>query len=365
MSNKVYVKKGNISLKEKAMVRELEKTYARLVEEDPDFVVKTANNPSELEELYNKYTISEAEIEEEVITKPNTKSNKDDANDKFVDPFNRDEPNINEYVLEDDFATENPQQKKTMFDEPMSFDESFTIPESNSINPRDNEKKSKKEASEPQSEEPPNPAFDEMDSAKQRKRTKRFAKQIVALTCDLTEKGFEWYAMKDITEQKLTEYEINNEMDLSLLLDMPDGQQSSVKDFFLSQHKFIRKESIIEQEDRDDLTDALTEVFLEKKIAPTPMQELILVAGRIIAIKTLSAYTIIKSNQSILSQLRGMKSEETGYDNYTAPEEANEPQEEIIDNLNVKSENGIMKSESVNEVVGFEEVMFTQTEAKE
>ena len=36
-----------------------------------------------------------------------------------------------------------------------------------------------------------------------------------------------------------------------------------------------------------------------------------------------------------------------------------------IDNSNVKSENGIMKSESVNEVVGFEEVMFTQTEAKE
>ena len=57
MSNKVYVKKGNISLKEKAMVRELEKTYARLVEEDPDFVVKTANSPSELEDLYNKYAI--------------------------------------------------------------------------------------------------------------------------------------------------------------------------------------------------------------------------------------------------------------------------------------------------------------------
>ena len=60
-----------------------------------------------------------------------------------------------------------------------------------------------------------------------------------------------------------------------------------------------------------------------------------------------------------------MKSEESSYDNYSAPEEANQQEEQIIDNSNVKSENGIMKSESVNEVVGFEEVMFTQTEAKE
>ena len=127
--------------------------------------------------------------------------------------------------------------------------------------------------------------------------------------------------MKDITEAKLTEYEINDEMDLSLLLDMPNGQQSSVKDFFISQHQVIKDESKIDAEDREDLADALTEVFLEKGIAPTPMQELMLVGARIIGLQTLKAVAISNSNKSILSQLRGMKQEEVGYDDYSSTPE--------------------------------------------
>ena len=331
MAIKVYNRKGNISLKEKAMVREVEKAVDLLAKEDPNFELKPANNLSELEELYSKYAVTDADVVEETRTPKETpeKIVKDfkketgaesDTTEKFVDPFNRDEPIVRDYVLTEEFEDPNPQPTKSSFDEPLSFDESFSIPDSETLGARQPDQKGfvEPESPEPQAQqEPMNPAFSEMDTAKQRKKTKRFAKQIVALTCDLLEKGFEWYTMKDITEAKLTEYEIKDEMDLSILLDMPNGEQASVKAFFLSQHEVIRQEAVIDAEDRDDLTEALTEVFLEKGIAPTPMQELMLVGARIVGLQTLKAVAIANSHKSIMSQLRGMKQEEVGYDDYS------------------------------------------------
>jgi hypothetical protein len=331
MPIKVYNRKGNISLKEKAMVREVEKAVALLSKEDPNFEFKPANSLSELEDLYSKYAITDAEFVE--VTKApkespekvveefakETDAQKDTA-EKFVDPFNRDEPIVRDYVLQEEFEDNTNKSTKSTFDEPISFDDSFQIPDSETLGARQPDQKGfvETESSEPQTtQEPINPAFGEMDTAKQRKKTKRFAKQIVALTCDLLEKGFEWYTMKDITESKLTEYEIKDEMDLSILLDMPNGEQATVKAFFLSQHDVIREESKIDDEDRDDLSEALTEVFLEKGIAPTPMQELLLVGARIVGLQTLKAVAIVNSNNSIISQLRGMRQEEVNYDDYS------------------------------------------------
>jgi hypothetical protein len=327
MAIKVYNRKGNIGLKEKAMVRELEKAVAKLQQEDPNFQFKPANNISELEGLYNEYAITDVDFVETKVPEPESTVVEDfkkdtgssmGSSEKLIDPFNREEPIVRDYVLNEEFAEETAQSTKSSFDEPLSFDESFSIPESETLGQTQQPaEKGFVEPEQPIQNEPMNPAYNEMDSAKQRKKTKRFAKQIVALTCDLLEKGFEWYTMKDITEAKLTEYEINDEMDLSLLLDMPNGQQSSVKDFFISQHQVIKDESKVDAEDREDLADALTEVFLEKGIAPTPMQELMLVGARIIGLQTLKAVAIANSNKSILSQLRGMKQEEVGYDDYT------------------------------------------------
>ena len=66
---KVYNKKGNTTLKEKAMVRELEKTISAMLQEDPDFTFTPANNQAELESLYNQYAVTEANVEEYTITK--------------------------------------------------------------------------------------------------------------------------------------------------------------------------------------------------------------------------------------------------------------------------------------------------------
>lgn len=335
MPIKVYNRKGNISLKEKAMVREVEKAVALLTKEDPNFEFKPANSLSELEDLYSKYAITDAEFVE-VSKTPKESPEKvveefaketavqKDTTEKFVDPFNRDEPIVRDYVLQEEFEDTTNQSTKSTFDEPISFDDSFKIPDSETLGARQPDQKGFVEAESPEpqtTQEPINPAFGEMDAAKQRKKTKRFAKQIVALTCDLLEKGFEWYTMKDITEAKLTEYEIKDEMDLSILLDMPNREQVTVKAFFLSQHDVIREESKIDEEDRDDLSEALTEVFLEKGIAPTPMQELLLVGARIVGLQTLKAVAIVNSNNSIISQLRSMRQEEANYDDYSGTNE--------------------------------------------
>lgn len=329
---KVYNKRGNITLKEKAMVKELENYVQEQLNNDPNFTFEPANNQSELEDLYNKYTIKDVEIEDEVevdlepkestkTPRPSeTKQSSSDTGNKQIDPFNREEPIIRDYVMGDDFAEDViPNAEKTTFDEPLSFDESFVIPEEGN-EPQPSGKKIKaRETKEESVQEPMNPDFEQMDSAKQRKRTKRFAKQIVELTCSLIEVGFVWYTSKDITEAKLLEYELNGEMDLSLLLDMPDGQRKSVRDFFTDQLGVIQQESKIDQDDRDDLVDTLTEVFLEKGIAPTPTQELMLVVARVVGVKALSGYAISQSNASILNQLRAMKKEESDYEEEPTP----------------------------------------------
>ena len=100
---------------------------------------------------------------------------------------------------------------------------------------------------------------------------------------------------------------------------MPDGQRKSVRDFFVDQLGIIQQESKIDQDDKDDLIESLTEVFLEKGIAPTPTQELMLVVARVVGVKALSGYAIMQSNASILNQLRAMKKEESGYEEEPTP----------------------------------------------
>lgn len=316
---KVYNKRGNISLKEKAMVKELEKYVQTELENDPSFQFKPAENIEELQSYFNKYATSEAEIIEEVDfnkktesttkeAKKNTKADVSDISNKQIDPFNREEPIIRDYVLENNFAEDtaqiNPQQT---FEEPISFDESFEIPENQSDNQGTTKKIKPRQQAEEVESEPMNPEFSQMDSAKQRKQTKRFAKQIVEITASLLEFGYVWYASRNITEAKLIEYENEEGLDLSLLLDMPEGQRVSVRDFFAMQLGQISEEAKIDSEDREDLTDALTEVFLEKGIAPTPTQNLLLVTARVIGTKFLSAFALSKSNEAILGQLRSMQ----------------------------------------------------------
>jgi hypothetical protein len=393
---KVYNKRGNTTLKEKAMVRELEKTVSRMQKENPDFSFSPANNQAELEDLYNQYVVSDAQVEEYTETsaeptnqsaepasepKPTASTAKEDTSDadagrKQIDPFNREEPIIRDYVVEGDFDEETIDgHGKTSFEEPMSFDDSFSIPDSGTQQGSQG-RQGRQAEPEPEQKpsEPMNPNFNEMDSAKQRKKTKRFAKQIVNLTATLIEVGFVWYVSKDITEAKLAEYELQGEMDLSLLLDMPDGQKTTVKEFFISQLGVISEESKINEEDREDLTDALTEVMLEKGIAPTPTQELLLVVARVVGVKMLSGFAISQSNKSILNQLRGMKNEQVDYEEPASPpppptqkRERKAPVENnFFDNYGGEDVASVVPEVSVAQPVEeLDEIMFPVTKTKE
>lgn len=359
MSIKIYNKKGTLSLKEKAMVRELEKATDLLIKEDPSFSLSPANDISELQDLFNNYAVQDVEFEETINTKDTNmeetqepiKEVKESSNEKMVDPFNREEPIVRDYVMTEEFPElETSNSAKSSYDEPISFDDSFSIPDGDNLASKSREPESNPQPEPAQRQDPVNPSFNDMDSAKQRKKTKRFAKQIVSFTCDLLEKGFEWYTMKDISEAKLAEYEINDEMDLSVLLDVTPTQQMTVKEFFLSQHAVIKEESKIDAEDREDLADALTEVFLEKGIAPTPMQDLIIIGAKIVVIQGLKATAIANSHKSILMQLRQNRAEEVGYDDYPqqpTPPPRPQPREQPLPQQNYYTEPPIKESEVI------------------
>ena len=100
------------------------------------------------------------------------------------------------------------------------------------------------------------------------------------------------------------EYESSGEMDLSLLLEMPDNQQITVRQFFANQIELAEPESKISEEDREDLTAALVEVFIEKGIVPTPTQDLILIGLKVFGIMGIKAFAIQKQNEAVLAQLR-------------------------------------------------------------
>ena len=174
-----------------------------------------------------------------------------------------------------------------------------------------------------------------MKASKQKKSTKKFAKYIVEAVCMLSEKGFVWFANKDINESKLTEYEISGEMDLNLLVTLEDGQEATVKQFFQLQCMKAEQFSKIDPEQKQDLIDALAEVMQEKGVGPTPTQELALIALTIFGGQAVALFTLKSQTNSLLTQLRAMKSEETQYQQQAPPpprpQPKPQPQKEYIE----------------------------------
>ena len=150
-----------------------------------------------------------------------------------------------------------------------------------------------------------------MDEKKKRKSTKKFAKTIVRAVCKLSEMGCIWWVTKDITDDKLIEYELQDTIDLKILLTLEDNQTATVKQWFKSQVRLADESFKISQMDEDDLADSLYEVMLEKGIAPTPMQELIINAVTTIVIGLgVKAYAMGQQIQNVITQLKEMKMEQ-------------------------------------------------------
>jgi hypothetical protein len=242
---KLYNKKGKRNYKEVRLIKELEQELQKRIDKGEHSIVhnfQPADTFEQLQSLHAQYTSTDVPYEEVTETKE-TKLNADNMSTKdepiidksddmmdddtsFIDPFNRQEPTTYDYTNDGGFSKESTPKNtgQTDFAEPMSFDEAFELPsEGDDDEPVENDAKgsNKKEKPEPRQsksqgkkEDPWNPSFDGMSSGDQKKSTKKFAKYIVEAVCALAEKGFVWYANKDINDAKLTEYELNGEMNL-------------------------------------------------------------------------------------------------------------------------------------------------------
>jgi hypothetical protein len=351
---KIYKKRGNKNYKERKLLKDLEPFFKKKMEEDPTFADKVvpATNFSELQKMHSRYVAVDVEatyidnpkeeikeeIKEEKMAKtedvedveftetkePNeSKNTEGSSSNQFIDPFNREEPIVRDYVMDGGFKDESKQSnepQKTYFEEPTSFEEAFVIPEDDgeSGEPKANTEKSKSTDSS-KSTESLNPNFDDMSAGKKKRSTKKFAKYIVEAVATLSQKGFVWYANQDINEAKLTEYEMSGEMDLSLLVSLEDGQEVTVKQFFQVQCAKAEQMSHWTEEQKADLSAALAEVLMEKGVAPTPTQELLLVTLTIIGGQAMTLFTLKSQTNSLLNQLRSMN--EGGMERETTFEE--------------------------------------------
>ena len=339
MNIKIYTKKGARNYKENRLLKKLTDVIQKKASENPNFLndFKPANDWTELNNLYNKYCTEEAEYvdvtndttEQPIETQPEKPKdmpteevidNTLNEDSVFIDPLNREEPKVRSYVMEEEFQT--PQQteapKRTQFAEPLSFEESFEIPD-DSNDKKATETKGGQQTKKPQPTAPVNPNYQDMEANKKRKNSRKFAKYIVEAICMLSEKGFVWYATKDINEAKLAEYELNDEMDLDLLVTLSEGQEVTVKEFFKGQCVQAEMLSKFDDQKKQDLADALAEVMMEKGVAPTPMQELMLVALTVIGEKAVALITITSQNNSLLNQLRTMHEGRPQRKNFAPP----------------------------------------------
>lgn len=322
---KVYLKRGSLNYKERRLVNAITKA----IEQNPDIAsgFTPARNFDELKALHDKYCVTDVNFEEVGAGGENTNSEKgneeitettneaeDDGkkeNDSTVDPFNREAPEVRDYVqgggLNDSAKQNDVNTGQTNFEEPTDIKGAFEMPSTEDEKGTGTHSQKKKPKAETN---PVNPSFNDMDNGKKKRSTKRFAKIIVEAVCLLAEKGCIWWTTKDITEDKLIQYEIEDTMDLQILLTLEDNQQATVKEWFGSKVNEAQTLFKVDPKDKEDLIESLYEVMLEKGIAPTPMQELIINSVKTFVLDMgLKAFALSQQINGVIAQLKSLKHE--------------------------------------------------------
>ena len=316
MKLRIYNKRGNHNFREKRFVKEITERLTQQAQSDPKVLenITPANTFEELEVWHKRVTAESVDFvevdtpktetpeqtpEQTPETKPDMAENE---NKPFIDPFNRQEPNVREYVLKDQFSPDGDANNKikSSYGEPINFDEAFGLPSDDDIaQPQRPTRGGSSQSSGGGSSSKGN---SDMDPARAKRMSKRLAKQIVDITCACLEFGFVWYCTKDITQEKMQEYE-DAGIDVDFLLEMPDGMRVSVREYFMNQIGAITEASKFDKEDRDDMVDDLTEYFVENDIKMSTGWNCVLTAVTIGAKKILSAVSITASNNMVIAQL--------------------------------------------------------------
>jgi hypothetical protein len=328
---KIYFKRSGLSSYERQLVTEI--TAALNNGANADLTDFPATSLAELKAAHEKYCSDQFDSFEEVKEEnpsPNRKTTMQtdptelsgktnspqpaaEAPKTFLDPFNDAEPIVRDYVLSDGFksAEDEQQPQQADFAEPTSFEESFELPaDSEEKSPSGKSKEREKEKEKKEPEKPLNPNFDDMSAGKKRRSTKKLAEMLISGVCLLAERGCIWWTTKDITEEKLVTYELENTIDLQILLTLDEGQQITVREWFRAKAAQSQTLFKVDPEDKEDLIDQLTVVLLEKGIAPTPMQELMISAVKTFVLNLgMRAFLMQQEIKSVITQLKTMQQE--------------------------------------------------------
>jgi hypothetical protein len=96
-----------------------------------------------------------------------------------------------------------------------------------------------------------------------------------------------------------------------MLLALDENQQITVRNWFTMQVKNANDELKVDEGSKEDMADSLYEVLMEKGIAPSPTQELMIDAVSSLVIGLgLKAFAMQKQIASVLGQLTAMRKEQ-------------------------------------------------------
>lgn len=325
---KIYNKRGNLAYKERRVVAQIEEAIAKKLKENPNFQFEPANNLDELQQLHSKLCIDDVAFTEiphpsSDNAEPNTQEKSpevpksetteaSESTENVADPFNRDEAFVRGYVKGTDFPgdkVENLNPNAT-FGEPQTSKSAFEMPPENADEQQPGSSgkspKNDNKTNEPKSSQAKivNPNTSEASPSEKRKNTKKMAKVIVLLVTGLWQKGMLFWSTKNVNDMELRRMHESGEIDMINKIQLPEGDEVTISDFFMSQSASVQEAIEITQEEKDRLTESLTAVMVKKGIEPTDEQMLILDMIEILGIKTLQVYAIKSSLDAVLEQLK-------------------------------------------------------------
>jgi len=329
----IYKKRGQPNHKEKLLIKKLTEYFNQHPERYVEYT--PAVDFEELKKAHDYFLTEEAVVLEE------TKSHESDPiedrqSDLFTpqeDPINRDEPKIREYVLNSELSDQKASKAhpSSSYAEPTSFKESFEI--------LDEDDQIREEKKGPINERPipPKDKTPDPDAKIKRKSKKKFTKYAVDAVCALAGRGIVWFATKDITEERLQELVMNDEISdasLKMLVYLDHNTQGTVKQFFNLHVTKAQDLANFTEDERDDLSDALEDWMEFKKIEINPTVQLGTILLGMIFNRAMAALQYKAETTSVLNQLRNIHAGELQKVHSTPPpaeQQKSEPTPEPVE----------------------------------
>lgn len=343
---KVYLKRGARNEEERKMESALSDFVNKQMTDNPEFKFEPASNSAQLKKLYLKHMASDATIISETKTEPMPKdsghkafadpstvtkevpdpekqapaSTKTESTRSrvLIDPMNRANPIIRDYVTEGAAKPSADQNTAQSFGtpptgqsapEPQNFDSAFRIPGND---PNQKNSKASQNTSATSQKPQPNPSSGGDDTSKDNRKRKLLAKKLVNVVGALLEKGIKWWALKDINAEKVEEYQITGEIDVEFIMQLPDGQQESIKAFFQRMcHLYAEAENDpLKEEKKQELVDALVEYMKIEDITPSPAISLLLAIGDLYQPQITAAFTIKMACAPVFQYFKNLNSQQ-------------------------------------------------------